>query len=94
MSDFHPLQTLANTADVRSMKARPSDWFSFGLALVGSTIAILATAALLNFTGDCGPEVTNCGETARRASFVVLGLGVVWLLYLVVRFVRRPANFR
>lgn len=76
------------------MKARPADWFSFLLAFVGSAIAVVTAAALLNFTGDCAPQVTNCGEMARRASFVVLGLGVVWLVYLVVRFVRRPTNFR
>jgi len=76
------------------MKARPSDWFSFSLALLGSIIAILFATALLNFTGDCALEVTSCHEGGRRASFVVLGLGVAWLVYLVARFVRRPTNFR
>jgi hypothetical protein len=76
------------------MKARPANWLSLGLALVGSIIAILGIAGLLNFTGDCGPEVANCGEPQRQASFVVLGLGVVWLVYLVIRFVRSPTNFR
>jgi hypothetical protein len=76
------------------MKARPANWLSFGLALVGSIIAILGIAGLLNFGGDCAPEVTNCGEPRRQASFVVLGLGVVWLVYLVIRFVRSPRNFR
>ena len=76
------------------MKARPFQWLSLALALLGSTIAIIAGAALLNFTGDCAPQVTNCGETGRRASFVVLSLGTVWLVYLVVRFVRYPTNFR
>jgi uncharacterized YccA/Bax inhibitor family protein len=76
------------------MKGRPSDWLSFVLALLGSIIAIVVAAGLLNLTGDCAPEVTNCGEPQRRASFAVLGLGVVWIVYLVVRFIRSPRNFR
>jgi ABC-type nickel/cobalt efflux system permease component RcnA len=75
------------------MKARVSDWLSFALAFAGSTIAILAVVGLLNLTGDCAPEVTNCGEPQRRASFVILGLGVVWLIYLVVRFIRSATRF-
>lgn len=77
-----------------TMKARRANWLSFGLALVGSLLAIIGAAGLLNLTGDCAPEVTNCGEPRRQASFVVLGLGVVWLIYLVVRFVRSPTRFR
>jgi hypothetical protein len=76
------------------MKAAPANWLSFGLAFVGSLIAIIGIAGLLNFTGDCAPEVTNCGEGQRQASFVVLGLGVVWLVYLVIRFIRSPTTFR
>lgn len=76
------------------MKVRPSNWFSFALALIGSMVAIIVMAALLNFTGDCAPGVANCGEPQRRLSFVVLGLGLVWLGYLVVRFVRSPTKFR
>jgi uncharacterized YccA/Bax inhibitor family protein len=76
------------------MKARAANWLSFSLALVGSLIAIVGIAGLLNLTGDCAPEVTNCGEPQRHASFVVLGLGVVWLVYLVIRFVRSPSTFR
>ena len=76
------------------MKTRPSDWLTFGLALIGSIIAIVCVALLLNFTGDCAPDVTDCGEPQRYASFVVLGLGVVWVVYLVVRFIRSPTTFR
>ena len=76
------------------MKARRSDWLTFGLALVGSVLAIVVVAGLLNLVGDCAPDVTNCGEPRRRASFVVLGLGVVWITYLVIRFIRSPSKFR
>jgi uncharacterized YccA/Bax inhibitor family protein len=76
------------------MKARPSDWLSFVLAILASIIAIVVAAGLLNLTGDCAPEVTNCGEPQRRASFVVLGLGLAWIVYLVVRFIRSPRTFR
>jgi len=76
------------------MKPRPSDWLKFGLALALSLVAILGIALLLNFTGDCAPGVTDCGEPQRRASFVVLGLGAAWLAYLVIRFVRSPTTFR
>ena len=76
------------------MKARPSDWLSFIVALIGSIIAIVSVAGLLNLHGDCAPEVSNCGEPQRRAFFVVLGLGVVWLGYLIVRFIRSPRGFR
>ena len=76
------------------MKARPSDWLTFGVALTGSIIAIIGVVFLLNFTGDCAPDVTDSGEPQRRASFAVLGLAVVWLVYLVVRFTRSPTRFR
>ena len=76
------------------MKARPVDWFKFGLALSLSVVAIVGIALLLNFTGDCAPAATNCGEPQRLASFGVLGLGVVWVAYLVVRFIRSPTTFR
>ena len=76
------------------MKARPKNWLSFALALVGSLIAIIAIAGLLNLTGDCAPNATDCGGPQRRASFIVLALGVVWLGHLVVRFVRSPTTFR
>jgi len=76
------------------MKRRPSEWLSFGLALLGSAIATLVAVGLMNFTGDCAPTVTDCGEPQRRASFVVLALGVVWIAYLIVRFIRSPRTFR
>ena len=76
------------------MKARPVDWLKFGVALTLSIVAIVGIALLLNFTGDCAPTVINCGERQLRASFVVLGLGVIWLAYLIVRFIRSPTTFR
>lgn len=76
------------------MKRSRAEWFTFGLAISASTFATLILAALLNVTGDCFPDVPNCGESSRRASFVVLGVGVLWLAYLVIRFVRSPKKFR
>jgi hypothetical protein len=76
------------------MRARPRNWAVFGIALVGSIIAILGTALLLNLTGDCAQDVTHCGGPERELSFVVLGVGVVWLIYLVIRFIRSPTTFR
>lgn len=61
--------------------------------MVGSIIAVVGFAGLLNLGGDCAPEVTNCGEPQRLASFVVLAFGVVWLGYLIVRFIRSPTKF-
>jgi hypothetical protein len=60
--------------------------------MVGSLIAIVAIAGLLNVAGDCAPHVTGCGGLQRRASFAVLALG--WLVYLVVKFIRAPRKFR
>jgi ABC-type nickel/cobalt efflux system permease component RcnA len=76
------------------MKAWPSNWLTFSLALIGSIIAIVVAVGLLNLAGDRATEVTDCGDPQRRASFVVLGLGVVWIVHLVVRFIRSPTNFR
>ena len=76
------------------MRARFSDWITLTIALAASVLATLTLAALLNFSGDCAPDVTNCGEGRRYASFVVLALGAAWLVYLVVRFIRNPRRFR
>jgi len=76
------------------MKARPLDWLKFGAALALSIVAIVGIALLLNFTGDCAPGVSDCGEPQRLASFAVLALGFAWLAYLVVRFIRSPTTFR
>jgi hypothetical protein len=70
------------------MKATPSEWLRLGLSVVGCAVAAIALSLMMNLTGDCGPEVENCGETARQLSFVVLALGAAWLVYLVARFVR------
>ena len=76
------------------MKARPKYRLPLALTLVGSTIAIVAIATVLNLTGDCTATVTDCGAPQRRMSYVVLGLGVIWLGYLVVKFIRSPNRFR
>jgi hypothetical protein len=76
------------------VNAQPKNWLSFALAVIGSAIAIVAVALLLNFNGDCAQGVTDCGGLRRRASFVVLALGLVWVGYLVARFIRSPEKFR
>ena len=71
------------------MTARSSDWLALAATMVASALATVVLAGLLNFPGVCVPEVTNCGEGRRNASFVVLGLGAAWLAYLVARFIRK-----
>ena len=51
-------------------------------------VSVLMVAGMLNLTGDCSLEVRDCGESARRLSFAVLGAGTLALAYLVYRFVR------
>jgi hypothetical protein len=70
------------------MNTKLADWILFVLSLVACVGVTLMIALMLNLTGDCPPEVRNCGETPRLISFVVLGLGATLLFYLV-RFVRR-----
>ena len=70
------------------MNAKPSDWRKLGVTLVALAVVTEIVALLMNFTGDCGPGVEHCGETARQLSFVVLGLGAICAVYLIVRFVR------
>lgn len=74
-------------------KASASDWFRLGASIAGYALAALGLALLVNAGGDCGPEVEDCGEGRRIASFVVLALGVAWLAYLVARFLRDPKSF-
>ena len=71
-------------------KASASDWLRLLISMTGYALAAFALALLLNFPGDCAPEVTDCGAGRRKASFVVLGLGAAWLVYLLVRFLRVP----
>ena len=70
------------------MRAKSTDWVRLALSLLGYAVATIALALIMNVTGDCGPDVQNCGETSRRLSFGVLAVGAAWLVYLVVRFVR------
>jgi hypothetical protein len=46
-------------------------------------------ALLLNMTGDCRPEVSNCGETARLISFGVLAIGAVGAAITIARHIFR-----
>jgi uncharacterized membrane protein YidH (DUF202 family) len=71
------------------MNRRLSDWITLSLSLIGSGLIIVAIAGFLNFPGDCDLSTTNCGSERRVASFFVLGLGALWLIYLIVRFTRR-----
>ena len=85
---FPPIADISRSCDDRPVNAKPSDWLRLGLTLLLYAVATIALALMMNFTGDCGPDVQDCGETARKLSFVVLALGAAWLVYLVVRFVR------
>jgi hypothetical protein len=57
---------------------------------VSLVLVVVTIAAALNLTGDCYSGVRDCGEGARRLSFVVLGAGAIALAYLVYRFFRGP----
>jgi len=70
------------------MNAKPFDWLKLGVTLVAVAVVTEFVALLMNATGDCGPGVEHCGETARQLSFVVLGVGAIWPVYLIIRFVR------
>ena len=70
------------------MNAKLSEWLKLA-AFVLVVVAFSGIISLMmNLTGDCGPEVEHCGETARKLSFGVLGIGAFWALFLLVRFVR------
>ena len=58
------------------------------MALALSIVAIVSIALLLDVTGDCPRGAPDCGEPQWRASFVVLGLGAIWLAYVVVKFIQ------
>jgi hypothetical protein len=73
------------------MRRRP--WFKLLASLAGYGLAILALMMVLNLSGNCYPGVADCGETGRKISFVVLGIGTAWLAYLVAKFIRRPMDF-
>jgi hypothetical protein len=75
------------------LKRSPVQFAVFILVLFAWLIAAVFAAGLLNLTGDCYPEVTNCGETQRQIGFVVLGLGVVGAIWIIIRFVRHPEKF-
>jgi hypothetical protein len=64
-------------------------WLKFALTLVIWIAGILTLSLMLNFPGDCGPEVTNCGEGLRRVSFVVLAFGTIGLGYYTYLFLSR-----
>lgn len=64
-----------------------ADWARFALTLVGWTLALITIAGLLNFTGDCGPEVRDCGEVQRRISALILAFGFLGLGYYSFIFI-------
>lgn len=67
------------------------NWPRLGNYVLAAIFLILTTlliAGLLNFTGDCSPEVTDCGGTGRRLSFGVVGGGALALAYMTYRFIR------
>ena len=61
-------------------------WLGFSLTVIGWLLAIFAVTMVLNLTGDCGPEVTNCGETPRRISFLVDAFGLIGVGYYAFLF--------
>ena len=63
-------------------------WLKFALMLTVWTVFIIVVSLMLNFAGDCVPDVTSCGEGARRLSFAVLALGAVGLGCYAYLFVR------
>mgnify|MGYP003577427141 CR=1 FL=1 len=70
------------------MNAKLFDWLKLGATLLVVAALSEIIALMMNFSGDCRPGVDHCGETARKLSFVVLGLGLALALSLIVRFVR------
>jgi hypothetical protein len=54
------------------------------IAVILSVYFFVAMAGM----GDCYPEVTDCGEGPRRASFMVLAFGTVGLAYKVYLLLR------
>ena len=62
--------------------------------LKGVLIIALAefVALLMNLSGDCGPGVQRCGETARLGSFVVLGVGIGIAICIVFRAVTSKSS--
>jgi hypothetical protein len=64
-------------------------WVRFAGNVFAALVVIGMTVLLLNFTGDCAPEVTNCGEPSRRLSSVVLAFGLIGVGYYAVLFVSR-----
>jgi hypothetical protein len=64
---------------------------------VANSLAALAVIAaivlVLNSTGDCAPEVTDCGESGRSISLLVLVFGLIGIFYyayLLISARRRP----
>ena len=64
-------------------------WLRFGVILAAWLTAIVAITLMLNLTGDCGPDVPNCGETPRRISFVLLAFGLIGIGFYAIRFISR-----
>jgi hypothetical protein len=57
-------------------------------ALAWSVIWLITAAVLsliLNMTGDCRPEIANCGDSQRHISFAIVGIGVVTAAWPIIR---------
>ena len=63
------------------------DWLRFAGNVLAALIVVVVTALLLNLTGDCAPDVTNCGEPSRRLSLVILAFGLIGVATYAVLFV-------
>ena len=61
---------------------------SLAYALLWMTLSAIA-AMWINFTGDCSPDVVNCGQGERRLSFLIIVLGISASAISTVRCFRK-----
>jgi len=69
---------------------RALTYLAFAAGVIVITFMIAAGLAI----GDCALEVENCGVGRRIALFVVLGLGLLALAYLIFRYLRGASRRR
>lgn len=60
----------------------------FALIALSWLLILIVTANLLNLTGDCAPNVTDCGGFQRRLSSLVLAFGLIGLGFYAYSFAR------
>ena len=70
------------------MSPRVKRWIDFFLTVCGIALIVVVAAFLLNFMGDCGPGVRDCGESERRVSSVLFAFGAIAIAYYVYRLIR------